>query len=114
MSILQILSVAGAVVGAVTALGGIVSAMWAVGRVKGMETTLDLLTKGEEALRHQLEDSRSQREQERKAHTAEIAEERRTCGERIARLEGQMSALTEGVAKQIVVAVLDELKKEIP
>lgn len=93
------------VVAAVVGLGGLASTVWSVGRVKGMDSTLAILSSGNEALRREIDDlgRRHDDEVDRLKHEAEKAD--RHCAERLARLEGQNTALMDGLAEKIADAL---------
>lgn len=96
VSLLQIVAVA--IVVAV-GIGGLFATIWAVGKVRGVETTLDLLATGNEALRKANEDLR-----------LELAQSERVCAERIARLEGQNGALLDGLGDKLAHAIAARLE----
>jgi len=87
------------VVGVCVGVGGIVATIWAVGRVKGVETSIDLLSSANEALRAANEDLR-----------VELAHSERTCAERLARLEGQNAALLDGLGDKLAQAIAARLE----
>jgi hypothetical protein len=96
VAVLEVLALAlGVVVGA----GGIIATIWAVGKVKGVETSIDLLGSANEALRSANEDLR-----------VELAHSERTCAERLARLEGQNAALLDGLGDKLAHAIADRLE----
>lgn len=96
MALLEVFALAlGVVVGA----GGIIATIWAVGKVKGVETSIDLLSSANEALRSANEDLR-----------VELAHSERTCAERLARLEGQNAALLDGLGDKLAHAIADRLE----
>ena len=88
----------GLLVAAIVGAGGIAATVWAVGKVKGLELTVDVLGKGNEALRAELED-RDRR------HGAELA-----ATERIARLEGHNAVLIDGIADRIAESIAKRLE----
>lgn len=96
MSLLQIVAVAIVVV---VGIGGLLATIWAVGKVRGVETTLDLLATGNEALRKANEDLR-----------LELAQSERVSAERIARLEGQNAALLDGLGDKMAHAIAQRLE----
>lgn len=96
MTYLQIAAVAVVVV---VGIGGLLATIWAVGKVRGVETTLDLLATGNEALRKANEDLR-----------LELSQSERVCSERIARLEGQNSALLDGLGDKMAHAIAARLE----
>jgi hypothetical protein len=96
MVFLEIVAVA---VGIVVGLGGIVATIWAIGRVKGVEASIDLLSSANEALRSANEDLR-----------VELAHSERTCAERLARLEGQNAALLDGLGDKLAHAIAGRLE----
>lgn len=96
MTFLQIAAVAVVVV---VGIGGLLATIRAVGKVRGVETTLDLLATGNEALREANEDLR-----------LELSQSERVCSERIARLEGQNGALLDGLGDKMAHAIAERLE----
>lgn len=96
VALVQIAAVAIVVV---VGIGGLLATIWAVGKVRGVETTLDLLATGNEALRKANEDLR-----------LELAQSERVCSERIARLEGQNAALLDGLGDKMAHAIAARLE----
>lgn len=93
------LEIVAVVVGLCVGIGGIVACIWAIGRVKGVETSIDLLSSANEALRSANEDLR-----------VELAHSERTCAERLARLEGQNAALLDGLGDKLAQAIAARLE----
>lgn len=97
-------------VGAIVGLGGLGATVWAVGKVKGLELTVDVLGKGNEALRAELEDrDRRHSEELRTVEAAHRAHER-AAAERIARLEGHNAVLIDGIADRIADSIAQRLE----
>lgn len=99
MTIMTLLQIAAVAVVVVVGIGGLLATIWAVGKVRGVETTLDLLATGNEALRKANEDLR-----------LELSQSERVCSERIARLEGQNSALLDGLGDKMAHAIASRLE----
>lgn len=99
------IQLAAVIVAAVVGLGGLASTVWSVGRVRGMDSTLTILSNGNEALRREIDDlsRRHDAEVERMREEADRAD--RQCTERLARLEGQNTALMDGLAEKIADAL---------
>jgi hypothetical protein len=99
------IQLAAIVVSATVGLGGLASTIWSVGRVRGMDSTLAILSNGNEALRREIDDlgRRHDAEVGRLKSEAEITD--RQCAERLARLEGQNNALMDGLAEKIADAL---------
>jgi hypothetical protein len=98
--VVPFLEIVAIVVGLCVGVGGIVATIWAVGRVKGVETSIDLLSTANEALRSANEDLR-----------VELAHSERTCAERLARLEGQNAALLDGLGDKLAQAIAGRLEQ---
>jgi hypothetical protein len=96
---MQFLEILAVTVGIVVGAGGIIATIWAVGKVKGVETSIDLLSSANEALRSANEDLR-----------VELAHSERTCAERLARLEGQNAALLDGLGDKLAHAIAARLE----
>lgn len=80
-----VILIIGGVAAAVVGLAGIVAAIWSVARIRKVESTLDILDRANVSL------------------TREVA-----------RLEGQVEALTGGLAERIVSAVLTAVERSRP
>lgn len=96
VSYLEIVALA---LGVIVGSGGIIATIWAVGKVKGVETSIDLLGSANEALRSANEDLR-----------VELVSSERACAERLARLEGQNAALIDGLGDTLAVAIAGRLE----
>lgn len=94
-----------AITGAVGTAGGIGALLWAVGKVKGLELTVNLLKNGNEALRAELDDAGRRHADELGRLEAERQLDLRTAAERIARLEGHNAALLDGLADKLADAI---------
>jgi hypothetical protein len=105
MTFIEGIQVASLVIAAIVGLGGIASTVWSIGRVKGMDATLSMLSSGNEALRREIDDlgRRHDNEVGRLKEEAELVD--RQCAERLARLEGQNNALMDGLAEKIAEAM---------
>ena len=99
MNPVTLLQIAAVAVVVVVGIGGLLATIWAVGKVRGVETTLDLLATGNEALRKANEDLR-----------LEQVQSERICSERIARLEGQNGALLDGLGDKMAHAIAERLE----
>lgn len=84
-----------AVIGTITGGGGIVATIFAYGRVKAVEQTLTLLRSENDTLTGLV-----------RASEARAEEERKTCSERIAELDGQVKVLTQQQAHSTVAAIM--------
>lgn len=100
-------------IGVAMSLGGAVAFVWAVGKVKGLDVTIDLLKSGNEGLRQEIGDSDRRHAAELARLEQQLAAERRACDERIARLEGQNAALLDGLADKIAKAIAGQLERLI-
>lgn len=93
---------AGAIAGAVLAVGGVLSGIWAMSRVKGVETSIKILNDANMGLRSANADL------EKKLHDSE-----KVCADRISKLEGQNQALTQTLGENIVTSISDHLEKAL-
>lgn len=96
---LEVIAVA---IGAVVGLGGLAATIWAIGKVRGVETSIELLNAANDGLRLANEDLR--------------AEHRRTeaeCAKAIARLEGQNQALLDGLGDKLAEAIAARLEHSL-
>ena len=100
----------GLLVAAIVGAGGIAATVWAVGKVKGLELTVDVLGKGNEALRAELEDRDRRHGAELAALSALYATNERAATERIARLEGHNAVLIDGIADRIAESIAKRLE----
>lgn len=105
MNVNEGISLVAVIISAVVGLGGLASTVWSVGRVRGMDSTLGILSNGNEALRREIDDlgRRHDTEVQRLKEEADRAD--RLCSERLARLEGQNTALMDGLAEKIADAL---------
>lgn len=101
MTPLGIISAFGGVLG----LGGVVGAVIIYARVSGLQTSITMLTTANTGLREANEDGKNERASMREEFTAKLHEQELECARQIALLEGQVGALTSGLANQIVGAV---------
>jgi hypothetical protein len=99
LELITLLEIAAVVLGITVGSGGILATLWAVGKVRGVETSIDLLSSANEALRSANEDLR-----------VELSLSERDCGERIARLEGQNAALLDGLGDKLAHAIAGRLE----
>jgi hypothetical protein len=90
---------------AIVGLGGIASTVWSIGRVKGMDATLSMVSSGNEALRREIDDLSRRHDLEVARLKEEADHTDRQCAERLARLEGQNNALMDGLAEKIAEAM---------
>lgn len=97
----------------VVGLGGISATVWAVGKVKGLELTVDLLKSGNEALRAELVDGDRRHNDELARSEAARRASEAAAAERIARLEGHNAALLDGIADKLALAIGDRLEHAI-
>jgi hypothetical protein len=99
LELITLLEIAAVVLGITVGAGGILATLWAVGKVRGVETSIDLLSSANEALRSANEDLR-----------VELSLSERKCEERIARLEGQNAALLDGLGDKLAHAIAGRLE----
>lgn len=97
-NVVQILQVAGAVVAIVVGLAGLVGVLWCLGQMSALRASLDSLSTTNAELRAELADAR-----------IKLDAERRDCVEKIANIQGQLTALTSSLANQIVTAVVQAM-----
>jgi DNA-binding transcriptional MerR regulator len=110
MSALTLIEIIVVTVAAVMGLGGLVAVIWSVGKMKGLDATVELLKSGNEALRSELTDAARRHTQQITRLEHEQREERRICDERISRLEAQNAALITGVAEQLADAIAGRIE----
>lgn len=96
VAFLQIVAIA---VGAIVGLGGLAATIWAIGKVRGVETSIDLLNQANVGLRDANADLRS-----------ELARSEAECAKSIARLEGQNQALLDGLGDKLANAIAVRLE----
>lgn len=96
VTFLQIVAIS---VGAIIGLGGLAATIWAIGKVRGVETSIDLLNSANVGLREANADLR-----------AELTRSERECAESIARLEGQNQALLDGLGDKLANAIAARLE----
>lgn len=97
-------------IGAVVGIGGLAATIWAVGKVKGLELTVDVLGKGNEALRAELDDRDRRHASELKTVEDMHRAHERAAAERIARLEGHNAVLIDGIADKIAESIAVRLE----
>jgi hypothetical protein len=85
--------------GGLVAIGGVASTVWAIAKVNGMQSTIGLITAGNEELRSQLKDERETR-----------GREQVECARQISHMQGQLDALTGDFAARLVTAVAAGMK----
>ena len=90
------------VVGLFPGIGGIGACVWCVVRVKGFDITVQL--NGE--LRQGLIDERELRMRDQERFSKEISDDRVECARAIGVLQGQVAALTDGLAEKLLTAVM--------
>ena len=96
--------------------GGFASFTWAYSRVKGIQTTVDMLSSARVSLEHTLESERHERHLEFEARRVETetwrlaaANERRECDVKLARMQGQLDAMTGSLGEAIARAAVAAL-----
>lgn len=107
---MTLIAAVSAVLGIVMAVGGAAGIVWGMTRAKGLDVTLDLISRGNAELREELEHERERRQAERERLTRELADERVACAANIARIEGQVQALTDGLAERIITATISAMQ----
>lgn len=107
------LELVGAVIAIVVGVGGLSATIWAVGKVKGLELTVGLLSTGNEALRAELTDAGRRHAEELARTEAERRASEVASAERIARLEGHNAALIDGIADKLAGAIAGKLEAAI-
>jgi hypothetical protein len=90
------------IVGLILAFAGILAALWAVGRVKGMEASITILNEANSGLRDANADL-----------TLRLMESERICAERISNLEGQNLILAQGLGDTLVTSISDHLERAL-
>jgi len=85
--------------GILVGLGGLIATIWAVARVKGIDQSIGLLNDANEGLREAYADQ-----------VAKASRDAAECGERVARLEGQIQALTDGLGQKLADAIAAHLQ----
>lgn len=98
-SFLQIVAIS---VGAIIGLGGLAATIWAIGKVRGVETSIELLNAANAGLREANADVR-----------AELLRSERECAESIARLQGQNQALLDGLGDKLAEAIASRLERTL-
>lgn len=99
MSLFSFLQILAVTVGIVVGAGGSLATIWAVGKVKGVETSIDLLSSANDALRAANDDLR-----------VELVHSERVCADRLSRLEGQNAALLDGLGDKFAQAIAGRLE----
>lgn len=95
------LTVVGGCITGIVGIGGIVAVIWAVGRVRGLDTTLGLLVEANKGLEGAYEQLKERQ-----------ADERRECAEALADLRGQLAALTGDFGREIAKTIVEAVKEE--
>lgn len=93
---LQIVAIS---IGVIVGLGGLAATVWAIGKVRGVETSIELLNAANEGLRTANADLRS-----------ELSRSEAECAKAIARLEGQNQALLDGLGDKLATAIAVRLE----
>lgn len=118
MSPMTFLQVASGIVALILAVSGALALVWALAKVKGVEASVGILNEANEGLRAANRDLVAQQARDRehfqlqlhqqeKDCTAAIASAERDCIAKVSKLEGQMEAVTGGLADKLVTAVLE-------
>ncbi|NBW13043.1 MAG: hypothetical protein EBR82_33990 [Caulobacteraceae bacterium] len=113
MDLTAILETTSVVVAIVIGGSGLTATMWAIGKVKGIETTVTLLNGANEGLRNALSDERDKRQTMEYELREQLALQERQCATEIAQLRGQVDALTGDLANRIVglvASVLEDIR----
>lgn len=109
----QILTFTIEAVGLLVLLIGAFAAVSALSKARGIEASVDLLTTANDGLREANADLERQIDNDRAEFRDRLHTQELDCSTQIAELRGRISALTNGIATEIVDAVLLELRKEI-
>jgi len=110
MSLETLLEAVLVVLGIVGTAVGLASLVWAIGKVKGLELTVNLLKSGNEALRAELEDAGRRHAAELARLVSDHRSGEQAAAERISRLEGHNAALVDGLADRLATAIGDRLE----
>lgn len=97
MSVFQVVA---SVVAVLVGVGGLCGFLWAYTRVKGVQTSIGILSEANKALEDSYRQVKTQREDDRISCAAEIAE-----------LRGQVGVLTGEFGKQIAKSIIDAVKE---
>jgi hypothetical protein len=81
-------------VAAVLGVAGVVGAAWAVARTKGIQVSMQIMATANTELRAEVEDGRRA-----------LQEERVECARITSHLQGQIDALTGGLAERLLIAM---------
>lgn len=99
-------------IGGIVGLGALISAVIIYGRVTGLQASVSLFSQANTELRAANEAGQSERASLRHEFTDKLHAQELECERKIAHLEGQVSALTDGLADKIVTAVTTALHNQ--
>lgn len=86
----------------IVGLGGLAATIWSIARVKGTQQSIEVLNDANTGLREANADLR-----------AEMLVSNNECSERVARLEGQIQALTDGLGQRLAEAIAARLEPSL-
>jgi protein-arginine kinase len=101
-----VLNVIALSVGLVLGVSGVIAAVWCVARVKGFDIVVNLNNE----LRQGLTDERAARAADLERFTKELADDRVECARSIGVLQGQVSALTDGLAEKLLSSMISAIR----
>jgi hypothetical protein len=93
------------IVGLVLTVGGGAAMVWAVGKVRGVETSITILNDANDGLRKVINDLERKEARDREHFQLQLHAQEKDCATKIAKLEGQVDTLTGGLADRIIAAV---------
>lgn len=96
----QALQIVTLIIAVIVGLGGLTATIWAIGRVKAIEASIEVLTIANDGLRDANQDLR-----------VKIEHSERECSERVSRLEGQNQALLDGLGDKLASVVGSKLEQ---
>lgn len=98
--IARTLQVVTLIIAVIVGLGGLTATVWAIGRVKAIEASIEVLTHANAGLRDANQDLR-----------VKIEHSERECSDRVSRLEGQNQALLDGLGDKLANVVGTKLEQ---
>lgn len=106
MNLLSIAEIAAATVSVVTLVGAAVAGIVAYAKAKGSEAAIGILTTANAGLRDVNTDLQARQEALSRDFTEKLHTQELDCAKQIADLQGKLSLLTNGLAHDIVAAVV--------
>lgn len=100
--------------GGLLGVGSLIGAVVVYGRVNGLQASVSLFSQANTELRAGNEAGQIERGAMRAEFTEKLHTQELECAKQIARLEGQVAALTDGLADRIINAVMTGLQNASP